>query len=160
MKYSNKRIKEEENFPNIMSKEDTKELSSIINLLNSKSDPNEKIGLNLQYRQVKLPKNIFLSIKERKKICQQYLEKEKKDPNIRSIIKQYEDNKSIEEQYIRGKEYEIDTLDKNIKKLQKEENELLQEVNNFKNKLDNISEKINSTKREKDIIKSNIKTIE
>ena len=117
MYYSNNRIKEEEKFPNIMTKEDTKELSSIINLLNSKSNPDEKIGLNLQYRQVKLPKNIYILLKERKKNSQNYLEKEKKDANIKSIIAQYEENKSIEEQYIRGKKFEIDSLDKKIKKL-------------------------------------------
>ena len=161
MNYSNKRTKEEENFPNIMTKEDTKELSNIINLLNSKSDnPNEKIGLNLQYRQVKLPKSIFLKIKERKKKSQQYLEKEKKDPDFLNIKKQYDENKSKEENYIRNKDFETECLDKNLKLLNKEENQLIQEVNNYKSKLNDISEKINSTQRERDIIKNNIKQIE
>ena len=141
MYYSNNRIKEEEKFPNIMTKEDTKELSSIINLLNSKSNPDEKIGLNLQYRQVKLPKNIYILLKERKKNSQNYLEKEKKDANIKSIIAQYEENKSIEEQYIRGKKFEIDSLDKKIKKLNLEEIELSQEVNNFNIKASELEEK-------------------
>ena len=160
MYYSNNRIKEEEKFPNIMTKEDTKELSSIINLLNSKSNPDEKIGLNLQYRQVKLPKNIYILLKERKKNSQNYLEKEKKDANIKSIIAQYEENKSIEEQYIRGKKFEIDSLDKKIKKLNLEEIELSQEVNNFNNKLDNLAEKMKSTQMERDKIKNIIKASE
>ena len=74
MNFSNKRTKEEENFPNIMTKEDTKELSNIINLLNSKTDnPDEKIGLNLQYRLIKIPENIYNKIKERNSNSKNYL---------------------------------------------------------------------------------------
>ena len=161
MNFSNKRTKEEENFPNIMTKEDTKELSNIINLLNSKTDnPDEKIGLNLQYRLIKIPENIYNKIKERNSNSKNNFEKAKKDPEFLSIKKEYDENKSKEELYIRGKDYEIDCLDKNIKQLHKKENELIQQVNNFKTKLDDLSQKITSTQRERDTIKNNIKQFE
>ena len=59
MYYSKTNSKEAEQFRNIMNKEDTKELSSIISSLNSTSSQKENIGLNLQYRQVKLTMSIY-----------------------------------------------------------------------------------------------------
>ena len=56
MYYSIGKSKEAEQYPRIISKEEIKELSSIIKLFNSSSVQNEKIGLNLQYYQVKPPK--------------------------------------------------------------------------------------------------------
>ena len=153
MYYSNARKKESEQFPKIMTKEDTKELSSIINSLNSSSSQNEKIGLNLQYRQVKIPKSIFDSLKQRKKNAQHFLETEKKDENNNNILSQYEENKSKEEQYIRWKMFEIENLEKKIKKLNSEENALLQEQQKIKYNLYNITNTINAAQNE--IIKIN-----
>jgi hypothetical protein len=81
MYHSLGKSKEDEQFPYIMSKEDTKELSSIINLLNASSPENEKIGLNLQYRQVKIPQTIYNQLNQRKLNCKNYLENEEKDIN-------------------------------------------------------------------------------
>lgn len=157
MYYSNGKSKEAELYPNIMKKEDTKELSSIINLLNSTSSPNEKIGLNLQYRQVKLPQKIINDLKERKTRAQKYLENEKKDENNINIIALYEENKSKEEQYKRDKLIENNNLEKNIKKLNSEENNLMQEIENIQNNLKNLSQKINIIKSEKERIQNSIR---
>ena len=89
MYYSKTNSKEAEQFPNIMNKEDTKELSSIISSLNSTSSQKENIGLNLQYRQVKLSMSIYESLKQRKKNTQKILEEEKKDQNIIDILSLY-----------------------------------------------------------------------
>ena len=156
MYYSKTNSKEAEQFPNIMNKEDTKELSSIISSLNSTSSQKENIGLNLQYRQVKLPMSIYESLKQRKKNTQKILEEEKKDQNIIDILSLYEDNKSTEEQYKRGKMLENENLDKKIKKLNSEENELLLEAENFKNNANTLNQKIKSINDDKDKICNNI----
>ena len=156
MYYSKTNSKEAEQFPNIMNKEDTKELSSIISSLNSTSSQKENIGLNLQYRQVKLPMSIYESLKQRKKNTQKILEEEKKDQNIIDILSLYEDNKSTEEQYKRGKMLESENLDKKIKKLNSEENELLLEAENFKNNANTLNQKIKSINDDKDKICNNI----
>lgn len=156
MYYSKTNSKEAEQFPNIMNKEDTKELSSIISSLNSTSSQNENIGLNLQYRQVKLPMSIYESLKQRKKNTQKILEEEKKDQNIIDILSLYEDNKSTEEQYKRGKMLESENLDKKIKKLNSEENELLLEAENFKNNANTLNQKIKAINDDKDKICNNI----
>ena len=156
MYYSKTNSKEAEQFPNIMNKEDTKELSSIISSLNSTSSQKENIGLNLQYRQVKLPMSIYESLKQRKKNTQKILEEEKKDQNIIDILSLYEDNKSTEEQYKRGKMLENENLDKKIKKLNSEENELLLEAENFKNSANTLNQKIKSINDDKDKICNNI----
>jgi hypothetical protein len=156
MYYSKTNSKEAEQFPNIMNKEDTKELSSIISSLNSTSSQKENIGLNLQYRQVKLPMSIYESLKQRKKNTQKILEEEKKDQNIIDILSLYEDNKSTEEQYKRGKMLENENLDKKIKKLNSEENELLLEAENFKNSANNLNQKLKSINDDKDKICNNI----
>ena len=83
MYYSSTRAKELEKFPNIMPKEDLKELSSIINLLNSTANPDEKIGLNLQYRQLKVPEKTLLLIEENIKNANRYLKNEIKDEIFR-----------------------------------------------------------------------------
>lgn len=156
MYYSKTNSKEAEQFPNIMNKEDTKELSSIISSLNSTSSQKENIGLNLQYRQVKLPMSIYESLKQRKKNTQKILEEEKKDQNIIDILSLYEDNKSTEEQYKRGKMLESENLDKKIKKLNSEENELLLEAENFKNNANTLNQKIKAINDDKDKICNNI----
>lgn len=156
MYYSKTNSKEAEQFPNIMNKEDTKELSSIISSLNSTSSQKENIGLNLQYRQVKLPMSIYESLKQRKKNTQKILEEEKNDQNIIDILSLYEDNKSTEEQYKRGKMLENENLDKKIKKLNSEENELLLEAENFKNNANTLNQKIKSINDDKDKICNNI----
>lgn len=156
MYYSKTNSKEAEQFPNIMNKEDTKELSSIISSLNSTSSQKENIGLNLQYRQVKLPMSIYESLKQRKKNTQKILEEEKKDQNIIDTLSLYEDNKSTEEQYKRGKMLENENLDKKIKKLNSEENELLLEAENFKNSANTLNQKIKSINDDKDKICNNI----
>ena len=156
MYYSKTNSKEAEQFPNIMNKEDTKELSSIISSLNSTSSQKENIGLNLQYRQVKLPMSIYESLKQRKKNTQKILEEEKKDQNIIDILSLYEGNKSTEEQYKRGKMLESENLDKKIKKLNSEENELLLEAENFKNNANTLNQKIKSINDDKDKICNNI----
>ena len=156
MYYSKTNSKEAEQFPNIMNKEDTKELSSIISSLNSTSSQKENIGLNLQYRQVKLPMSIYESLKQRKKNTHKILEEEKKDQNIIDILSLYEDNKSTEEQYKRGKMLENENLDKKIKKLNSEENELLLEAENFKNNANTLNQKIKSINDDKDKICNNI----
>lgn len=156
MYYSKTNSKEAEQFPNIMNKEDTKELSSIISSLNSTSSQKENIGLNLQYRQVKLPMSIYESLKQRKKNTQKILEEEKKDQNIIDILSLYEDNKSTEEQYKRGKMLENENLDKKIKKLNSEENELLLEAENFKNSANTLNQKLKSINDDKDKICNNI----
>ena len=156
MYYSKTNPKEAEQFPNIMNKEDTKELSSIISSLNSTSSQKENIGLNLQYRQVKLPMSIYESLKQRKKNTQKILEEEKKDQNIIDILSLYEDNKSTEEQYKRGKMLENENLDKKIKKLNSEENELLLEAENFKNSANTLNQKLKSINDDKDKICNNI----
>ena len=156
MYYSKTNSKEAEQFPNIMNKEDTKELSSIISSLNSTSSQKENIGLNLQYRQVKLPMSIYESLKQRKKNTQKILEEEKKDQNIIDTLSLYEDNKSTEEQYKRGKMLESENLDKKIKKLNSEENELLLEAENFKNNANTLNQKIKSINDDKDKICNNI----
>ena len=156
MYYSKTNSKEAEQFPNIMNKEDTKELSSIISSLNSTSSQKENIGLNLQYRQVKLPMSIYESLKQRKKNTQKILEEEKKDQNIIDILSLYEDNKSTEEQYKRGKMLENENLDKKIKKLNSEENELLLEAENFKNNANTLNQKIKAINDDKDKICNNI----
>ena len=156
MYYSKTNSKEAEQFPNIMNKEDTKELSSIISSLNSTSSQKENIGLNLQYRQVKLPMSIYESLKQRKKNTQKILEEEKKDQNIIDTLSLYEDNKSTEEQYKRGKMLENENLDKKIKKLNSEENELLLEAENFKNNANTLNQKIKSINDDKDKICNNI----
>ena len=156
MYYSKTNSKEAEQFPNIMNKEDTKELSSIISSLNSTSSQKENIGLNLQYRQVKLPMSIYESLKQRKKNTQKILEEEKKDQNIIDILSLYEDNKSTEEQYKRGKMLENENLDKKIKKLNSEENELLLEAENFKNSSNTSNQKLKSINDDKDKICNNI----
>ena len=156
MYYSKTNSKEAEQFPNIMNKEDTKELSSIISSLNSTSSQKENIGLNLQYRQVKLPMSIYESLKQRKKNTQKILEEEKKDQNIIDTLSLYEDNKSTEEQYKRGKMLENENLDKKIKKLNSEENELLLEAENFKNSANTSNQKLKSINDDKDKICNNI----
>ena len=156
MYYSKTNSKEAEQFPNIMNKEDTKELSSIISSLNSTSSQKENIGLNLQYRQVKFPMSIYESLKQRKKNTQKILEEEKKDQNIIDILSLYEDNKSTEEQYKRGKMLESENLDKKIKKLNSEENELLLEAENFKNNANTLNQKIKAINDDKDKICNNI----
>ena len=156
MYYSKTNSKEAEQFPNIMNKEDTKELSSIISSLNSTSSQKENIGLNLQYRQVKLPMSIYESLKQRKKNTQKILEEEKKDQNIIDTLSLYEDNKSTEEQYKRGKMLENENLDKKIKKLNSEENELLLEAENFKNSANTLNQKLKSINDDKDKICNNI----
>ena len=156
MYYSNGKQKESEEFPKIMSKEDTKELSSIINLLNSSSANNEKIGLNLQYRQVKLPQNIYNSLKERKLKAQNYLENETKNENNVKVISLYEENKSTEEQYIRSKIFEIENLERKIKKLKLEEAKLNQESENARNSLINSNAELENVKEEKNRIQNYI----
>ena len=156
MYYSKTNSKEAEQFPNIMNKEDTKELSSTISSLNSTSSQKENIGLNLQYRQVKLPMSIYESLKQRKKNTQKILEEEKKDQNIIDTLSLYEDNKSTEEQYKRGKMLESENLDKKIKKLNSEENELLLEAENFKNNANTLNQKIKAINDDKDKICNNI----
>ena len=139
--------KDSEYFQKIMTKEDTKELSSIINLLNSKS-PDEKIGLNLQYRQIKIPQSIYNSLKERKLKAQKFLENEKTEQNNINIISLYEDNKAREEQYIREHMINMENIEKKIRKLNHEENDILQEIENIKNNIYNLSQKYNNLKIE------------
>ena len=62
MKYGKDKQKDNEEFPKVMNREDTKELVSIIENINSQAEPNAKIGLNLQYRQVKIPSNTFFAL--------------------------------------------------------------------------------------------------
>ena len=158
MYHSLGKSKEDEQFPYIMSKEDTKELSSIINLLNASSPENEKIGLNLQYRQVKLPQTIYNQLNQRKLNCKNYLENEEKDINNVNILDLYEENKSAEEQFIRGKIFEIENLDKKIKKLNSEETQLQQEIDNGRINLQNLSKELNTIKEENEKIKNFIKS--
>ena len=160
MYYSLGKSKESEQYPRIMSKEDTKELSSIINLLNSSSAENEKIGLNLQYRQVKIPQTIYNALNQRRLNCKNYLENEKKDKNNNDIIDLYEENKSAEENFIRSKMFEIENLEKKIKKLNSEEAQLIQEIDNGKNNLKNLSQKLNLIQNENEKIKNFIKSNE
>ena len=160
MYYSSTRAKELEKFPNIMPKEDLKELSSIINLLNSTANPDEKIGLNLQYRQLKVPEKTLLLIEEKIKNANRYLKNEIKDENIQRINRTYEDNKSKEEIFIRNKEIEKDNLDKTIKKLNLEEVGLSQEYENINNRLYNLDENMNAIRKDNEKIKNSIKSME
>lgn len=151
MNYSKDR-KDNEEFPKVMTKQDKDELISIIDILNSQSEPKDKIGINLQYRQVKIPINVMLSFKNRKNEYHKFLENEKND----KIISEYEENKSKEEQFNRRKAIEIENLTKNIKKLNCEESELQQEIDNISNNLINIKIKTDKIGKEKDRCKSNI----
>ena len=156
MYYSNGKQKEAEEFPKIMSKEDTKELSSIINLLNTSSAQNEKIGLNLQYRQVKLPQNIYNSLKERKLKALNYLDKDTKNEYNVGVTSLYEENKSTEEQYIRSKIFEIENLERKIKKLKSEEAKLNQECDNVRKSLIISDQDLIKIKEEKNQINNYI----
>ena len=119
--YSNReKQKDNEQFPKIMTKEDTKELISLVETLNKNAEPKDKIGLNLQYRQVKIPSDIYHSLKNRKNDSLKSLEKEK----IEKIESLYEENKSKEEQFNRRMQLEIEKYDKKLKKLNAEEAEL------------------------------------
>lgn len=64
--YGKEKQKDGEQFPKVMTKQDKDELVSIINKLNSGVEPKDKIGFNIQYRQVKIPANIYFSLKKEK----------------------------------------------------------------------------------------------
>ena len=144
MNYLKDKIKENEQFPKVITKEDTKELISIIESLNSKLSPQDKIGFNLQYRQVKLPSNVFQELKKRKSESMKIIDKEKVD----KINLLYEKNKSKDEQINRAKLLEIENLEKNLKKLNREEADILRECENSTLNLSNLRTKTNNMRYE------------
>ena len=150
--YGKEKQKDAEQFPKVMTKKDKDELVSIINKLNSGVEPKDKIGFNIQYRQVKIPANIYFSLKKKKKDYNQILDKEKK--NI--ILTQFEENKSIEENFERKKSLEIEDLNKKIKKLNNEYSDLIRDkeiISNNSINTDNITKKL---REDIDKIKSKI----
>ena len=147
MSYGGKeKQKDNEQFPKIMTREDTQELISLIETLNRNAEPKDKIGLNLQYRQVKIPANIYNSLKNRKNESLKLLEKEKID----SIQSTYEDNKSKEEQFNRGKLLEIENINKKLKKLNAEEAELARDYDSIMNNINRIKYKTYILRSEKE----------
>ena len=135
-------MKEKEQFPKVMTKEDTKELLSIIESLNSKLSPEDKIGFNLQYRQVKIPNNVLQELKKRKAESVKAIDKEKMD----EVLFLYEKNKSEDEQIKRAKLIEIENLDKTLKRLNTEEAELIRENENIKFNKNNLQQRTNDMK--------------
>lgn len=146
MNYGKDKQKENEDFPKVMTKEDTKELISIIETINSQADPKDKIGLNLQYRQLKLPSNVYFALKNRKNMQLKNTDKEKEE----KILSEYEKNKSLEEQYNRRQLLEIEHLNKILKKLNQEEVEMSREFDNITNNITNLKNKTEILRNEKD----------
>ena len=146
MNYGKDKQKENEEFPKVMTKEDTKELISIVETLNRGKDPKDKIGLNLQYRQIKLPSNVYFSLKNRKNKKLNNSDKEKED-NILFIYKQ---NKSEEEQFNRRQLLEIENLNKKLKYLNQEEIEMSREYENITNNIISLRSKIDNLRNEKE----------
>ena len=146
MNYGKDKQKENEQFPKVMTKEDTKELVSIIETLNSQAEEKDKIGLNLQYRQLKLPSKMYFSLKTRKNQHFLYQDKEKEE----NILSEYEKNKSKEEQFNRRQILEIEKLNKKLKKINQEEIEMNREADNIMINITNLENKIDNIRNEKD----------
>ena len=150
--YGKEKQKDGEQFPKVMTKQDKDELVSIINKLNSEVEPKDKIGFNIQYRQVKIPANIYFSLKKKKKDYNQTLDKEKK--NI--ILTKFEENKSIEENFERKKSLEIEDLNKKIKKLNNEYADLIRDKEIISNNSMNTDNTTKKLREDIDKIKSKI----
>lgn len=137
-----------EQFPTIMSKEETRELLSIIEEINSNEDQNNKIGLNLQFRHLRIPEKILQSLVDRKNHVKQSKTKEKENTdNINNI---YEDNKNNIEYYEREKYFDIEKMDKEIKKYNIEESELDSEIEKKNLNINNLKSKTNIIRYEND----------
>lgn len=154
MSYSRERKKESEQFPKVMTKEDTRELLSIIESLNSKLDQEDKIGINLQYRMIKLSSFVLNNLKERKIESSRNKEKEKEKEE--KILNIYENNKSEEEQFIRRQSLELEKLNKKLKQLKAEEEDIDNETEKMNNNIDNFKKKINNLRNEEDKINNTI----
>ena len=139
MNYSKEKIKDKEQFPKIMTKEDTKELISVIDSLNSKLSPEDHIGFNLQFRQVKIPINVLQELKNRKIESMKTMGEE--EINETNII--YEKYKSEDEKIRRVKLIEFENLDKSIKKLNTEEIELFRENENKRANINKLKDRVN-----------------
>lgn len=150
MSYSREKKKENEQFPKVMTKEDTRELISVIESLNSKLDQEDKIGINLQYRIVKLSSFVLNYLKQRKMESSKCKEKEKeKGENILNI---YEKNKSEEEQFNRRQSLELEKLNKKLKLLKAEEEDIDSEIKKIETNIDNYNIKTNKLRVEEDKI--------
>ena len=146
MNYGTDKQKENEECPKVMTKEDTKEIISIVETLNRGKDPKDKIGLNLQYRQIKLLSNVYFSLKNRKNKKLNNSDKEKEE-NILSI---YEKNKSEEEQFNHRQLLEIENLNKKLKNINQEEIEMSREYEIITNNILNLRSKIDNLRNEKE----------
>ena len=148
-----------EQFPTIMSKEDTRDLLSIIETINSNEDQNTKIGLNLQFRHLRIPEKILKSLIDRKNEVKNIKSKEKE--NNANILNIYEENKNNEEDYEREKSFDIERMDKEIKQYNIEEAELDSEIEKIVQNISDLKNKTNiiryeNDKRNKFIMKNEI----
>ena len=152
---------ENEQFPTIMSKEDTRELLSIIETINSNEESNNKIGLNLQFRHLRIPEKILQSLIDRKNAVKNIKTKEKE--NNEKILNIYEDNKCMVEDYEREKYFDIERMDKEIKQYNNEEGELDREMEELIKHISDLKTKTNNIRYENDkknkfIMKNEIET--
>lgn len=138
MNYSKEKIKDKEQFPKIMTKEDTKELISVIDSLNSKLSPEDHIGFNLQFRQVKIPINVLQELKKRKIESMKTMGEE--EINKTNVV--YDKYKSEDEAIRRVKLIEFENIDKSIKKLNTEETELCRENESKRANISNLKERV------------------
>ena len=135
-------------FPTIMSKDDTRELLSIIETINSNEDQTNKIGLNLQFRHLRIPEKILQSLIDRKNEVKSIKTKEKE--NSENILNIYEDNKNMVEDYEREKYFDIERMDKEIKQYNKEEGELDREMEQIIKDISDLKAKTNNIRYEND----------
>lgn len=139
---------ENDQFPTILSKEDTRELLSIIETINSNEDQKNKIGLNLQFRQLRIPEKILQSLIDRKNEVKNLKTKDKEI--IEKILNIYDDNKNNVEIYEREKNFDIERMDKEIKQYNMEESELDSEIEKTIKKIKDVKDNTNEIRYEND----------
>lgn len=151
---------EPEEFPKVMGKQEKEELYSIMDKINRENEKTGKgkIGINFQYSQIKVPISILKEMEDKIKEYNKIIIKEEKEEDnsitnsTNESKKLFTENKRKEEQLVRKHRINLADIDKNIHKINNEEQKIKLKLNSITTNINEYKENMKKTRNEQNEI--------